>query len=260
MQQMLSYKIYGNGHPVLLIHGFGEDSHIWKHQIQSLQSSYQLIIPDLRGSGASAGLSAPQSIEQMAEDILQVLNRENIDTCTVLGHSMGGYITLALVEKYSHRFNAFGLIHSTAYADNNEKKQARLKSMEFIEQNTAYEFIKATIPNLFGEQFKQNHPEQVDELIEQGRQFTKDVLIGYYQAMMNRPDRSDVLKHTIKPVLFFIGSEDKAVNPADALQQSSIPPVAKVKYVEGIAHMGMWEATEQLNQTLEEFLQLVQQI
>jgi pimeloyl-ACP methyl ester carboxylesterase len=260
MQEMISYKVFGKGKSVLLIHGFGEDSSIWNLQVEHLKSSYHLIVPDLRGSGASASLTAPQSIEQMAEDVLQVMNNEQIKTCTILGHSMGGYIALALMEKYSERFNALGLIHSTAYADSEEKKQARYKSMEFIEQNTAHEFIKATIPNLFGEKFKKEHPSQVAALIEQGRQFSKEVLKGYYQAMINRPARTAVLEQTTKPVLMFIGSEDKAVNPADAFQQASLPSICLVKYIQHIAHMGMWEATEELNQSLDEFLQLVQQL
>jgi len=260
MQEMISYKVFGKGKSVLLIHGFGEDSSIWNQQVEFLQTSYQLVVPDMRGSGASASLNAAQSIEQMAEDVLQVMNKEQIETCTVLGHSMGGYIALALMEKHPQRFNALGLIHSSAYADSEEKKQARYKSMEFIEQNTAHEFIKATIPNLFAEKFKKEHPAQIAVLIEQGRQFSKETLMGYYRSMINRPDRTSVLLQTNKPILFFIGSEDKSVNPADALQQASLPLQCMVKYNEQIAHMGMWEATEALNQSLEEFLQLVQHI
>lgn len=260
MQEMISYKCVGKGETVLIIHGFGEDSRIWNHQIEFLKSSFQLIVPDLRGSGTSASMSPPQSIEQMADDIIQLLNNQKIEVCTVLGHSMGAYIALALLEMHPHRFNALGLIHSTTYADSDEKKQARLKSIDFIRQNDAFEFIKATIPNLFGEKFKQEHPEKVAALIEQGRQFSNDTLIGYYNAMIERPDRTQILQKTDHPVLFFIGSEDKAVNPADALQQAAVPSVTKIKYVEHIAHMGMWEATEVLNKTLEEFLQLVQQM
>jgi pimeloyl-ACP methyl ester carboxylesterase len=260
MEQMISYKISGNGDPVMLIHGFGEDCRIWKHQVEFLQSKNKIIVPDLRGSGASAHLVAHDSIDLMAEDILQILNHEQINSCIVLGHSMGGYIALSLMDKYPERFNALGLIHSTAYADNENKRQARLKSIEFIQQNTSFEFIKATIPSLFSETFKQKHPEQVDELIQQGNQFSKESLINYYKAMMNRPERTTVLKETLKPVLFFIGSEDKSVSPDDALHQSSFPNICKVEYVEHIAHMGMLESTSKLNNTLEEFLLLVQQV
>ncbi len=255
----LHYTITGKGNPVVLVHGFAEDSTIWNKQKEFLQTNHQLLIPDLRGTGHSSAMQAPTSIEQMADDIKWMLDKESITTCTMIGHSMGGYITLAFAQKYPTRINGFGLIHSTSYADNEEKKIARNKSIDFITQNTAYEFIKTTIPNLFADAFKQNHPQQVAELIEDGKQFSKEVLIAYTKAMIERADRTTVLKETTVPVLYFIGADDKAVNPSDALQQTALPTICKVQLVEGIAHMGMWEATETLNKTLDEFLMLVQQ-
>lgn len=256
---MLQYQKIGTGPVTVLIHGFGEDGNIWQQQVQHLQTSYQFIVPDLRGSGASAQLSPASSIEQMTEDVIEVLQHENIDHCTIIGHSMGGYVALALAEKYPSYVTGIGLVHSTSYADSEEKKQARTKSIEFIEQNTAAEFIKATIPNLFGDAFKKNHPNKVNALIESGQSFTKEHLIAYYRAMIARPDRTHVIEHAKVPVLYFIGSEDKAVNPADALQQAGLPAVCCVELIEGIAHMGMLEAPAALNKTLENFLQLVQQ-
>jgi pimeloyl-ACP methyl ester carboxylesterase len=254
---MLHYTLTGKGPIVVLLHGFGEDSTIWHQQVNYLQSFYQLMIPDLRGSGGSAHLSPAESIDHMAEDVMEVLKQEQINNCTIIGHSMGGYVALALVEKYPSFVNGIGLVHSTCYADTEEKKQARSKSIEFIEQNTAAEFIKATIPNLFGDAFKKEQPNEVNALIERGRNFTKEHLIAYYSAMMARPDRTHVVKQTKVPVLYFIGNDDKAVNPADALQQAGLPQICQVQLVEGIAHMGMWEAADALNTSLKEFLQLV---
>lgn len=94
-------------------------------------------------------------------------------------------------------------------------------------------------------------------MIEQGKQFSAEALIAYYKAMINRPDRSTLLKQTSLPVLFFIGSEDKAVSPADALAQTALPKVCMVKLVPGIAHMGMLEATTTLNDTIAAFLTTV---
>ncbi len=256
----LHYTSTGKGNPVVLLHGFAEDSTIWNNQKEFLQPNHQLLIPDLRGTGHSSAMQAPTSIEQMADDIKWMLDKESITTCTMIGHSMGGYITLAFAKKYPTLLNGFALIHSTAYADSDEKKIARNKSIDFIKQNTAYEFIKTTIPNLFADAFKQNHPQQVADLIEDGKQFSKEVLIAYTKAMIERPDLTSVLKTTNLPVAYFIGAEDKAVSPADALQQSALPNICKVHVEQGIAHMGMWEATETLNKNLEEFLQLVHQI
>jgi len=250
----LSYFITGRGNQsIILIHGFGEDSRIWKQQINFLQNDYRLVIPDLPGTGQSAIGTTEISMESMAAMIKQMMDAEKIDQCIMLGHSMGGYVTLAFAEAYPERLTAFGLIHSTAYADNDEKKAARLKSITFIREHGAAEFMKTTIPNLFSQRFNTDHQNQVDELIAQSNQFTAEALIAYYTAMINRPDRTHVLKQTTAPVLFFIGEEDKAVNPDDALAQTALPVVCMAKLVPGIAHMGMLEATTELNQTIGEF-------
>lgn len=260
MNSPIQYTLTGQGNTVVLLHGFAEDSNIWKHQKEFLQKRYQLLIPDVRGSGKSSAMQLPLSIEQLADDLKIILDKEAITSCTLIGHSMGGYITLAFAEKYPTYINGFGLIHSTSFADTDEKKVARNKSIDFITQNTAYEFIKTTIPNLFADAFKQTHPQKVDELIEDGKQFSKEVLIAYTKAMIERPDRTSVLKDTTVPVFYFIGAADKAVSPIDALEQAAIPKICKVHVEQGIAHMGMWEATETLNKTLVEFLMLVHQI
>lgn len=250
----LSYFITGKGdRSIILIHGFGEDSRIWKHQINFLENDFHLYIPDLPGTGESKIGNKELSMESMAEMIKQMMDEEKISQCIMLGHSMGGYVTLAFAELYPERLSAFGLIHSTAYADNEEKKAARQKSISFIKEHTAAEFMKTTIPNLFSQTFNTEHKEQVDELIEQGNQFTAEALIAYYTAMINRPNRSHILQNTTVPVLFFIGSEDKAVSPADALAQTALPTVCMAKLVPGIAHMGMLEAIEELNTTIREF-------
>lgn len=250
----LSYFITGKGsQPIILIHGFGEDSRIWKHQINYLQNEYRLFVPDLPGTGQSAIGNGQLSMESMAEAIKQMMDAEKIDQCIMLGHSMGGYVTLAFAELYPERLTAFGLIHSTAYADNEEKKAARQKSISFIKEHSAAGFMKTTIPNLFSQRFNTEHKNQVDELIEQGNQFTAEALIAYYRAMINRPDRSHILQKTTVPVLFFIGEEDKAVNPADALAQTALPTVCMAKLVPSIAHMGMLEATAELNNTIGDF-------
>jgi pimeloyl-ACP methyl ester carboxylesterase len=252
----LTYSVYGRGKTIVFIHGFGEDYTIWNKQVDYLQSNFKLIVPSLAGTGESS-LYNNLSIESMAQDIKAILDAENTDQCIMLGHSMGGYITLAFAEQYPALLSAFGLIHSTAYADSEEKKQARKKSIDFINQNSATEFIKATIPNLFGEKFKQLYPEKVNELIEQGKQFSKETLVAYYNAMIDRKDRTHVLKQSTVPVLFFIGEEDKAVNPADAIAQTALPTVCHAELIKDIGHMGMWEATEQLNHTIDKFIQFV---
>lgn len=281
----LQYRVYGEGVPVVLLHGFGEDSRIWNRQVDYLQQHCQLIVPDLPGTGdsqwekvngewsMSAGLplevheeqhkNSPltidyspltPSIDSLADGIQYLLLQENIQSCYLLGHSMGGYITLAFAEHHPSLLLGFGLIHSTAFADSEEKKKNRLRGIELMGQYGGYHFLKTTIHNLFGEVFKKNHPEAIEKLIEQSAHLSTPSLQAYYYAMMNRPDRTHVLKSNPLPVLFVLGTEDVAAPMNDVLQQTHLPFISYIHILDGVGHMGMWESTERLNEILKAFI------
>lgn len=253
----LVYTAIGAGTPVVLLHGFGEDRAIWEHQINFLKEHCRLLIPDLPCTGNSVLLNTNDlTIEWMADAIYALLLKEKIDQCILLGHSMGGYITLAFAEKYPEKLLRFGLVHSTAYADSEEKKQTRQKSIDLIEHYGAYAFLKSTIPNLFGTAFKKESPEIVEELIEKGKDFTKICLQHYTKAMMLRSDKSAVLTNSSVPVLFIAGTEDLAAPLTDLQAQSQLPKKSYIEVLDGVAHMGMLEATQAMNQHLLGFIQL----
>lgn len=250
----VSYRIEGQGKPVVLLHGFGEDSQIFNNQIDFLKEHCLLIVPDLPGSGASDMNHELSTIDSFAHCIKALLVQENIVACTLLGHSMGGYITLAFAEFFPGMLDGFGLVHSTAFADSEEKKQNRQRGIELMEQYGPHSFLKSTTPNLFGKQFKEKHPEKVEELIEAGKQFSKQALQQYYKAMMERPDRTHVLQSSKTPVLFIMGTEDVAAPLNDMLQQSKLPNCSYIHVLDGVGHMSMCEATTPLNQHLLAFI------
>lgn len=249
----IHYQISGKGRSVFLIHGFGEDGRVWKNQVPYLQQSFRLIIPDLPGSGKS-DLIDDMSMEGMAEVIHAIIHEEGIDVCTVIGHSMGGYITLALVKKYWNHIRSFGLFHSTSFADTEEKKQARRKGIEFIKEHGAFEFFKTTTPNLFSPFSRDKNPDLINEHISGLSNFSNTSPVLYYEAMMARFDNTEVLRKTTFPVLFIIGEHDMAVSPADSLTQCHLPEKAYIHILKNSAHSGMLEEPEKCNRILEEFL------
>ncbi|HRP55827.1 alpha/beta hydrolase, partial [Agriterribacter sp.] len=220
----MHYETEGEGLPVVLIHGFGEDGTVWHYQRSFLKNHFRLIIPDLPGSGKSELLSILPGrssfiIDMYAACIKQILDEEGVQKCIVLGHSMGGYIALAFAQHNPERLNGLGLVHSTAFADDEEKKTARRKGIAFIQRYGAHEFLKQSIPNLFAAEFTREHPGQINALIARAGNFTVPALVQYYEAMMERPDRAEILEKTSNPVLFIIGEEDKSVYLQDSLKQ-----------------------------------------
>jgi pimeloyl-ACP methyl ester carboxylesterase len=241
------YRVTGKGKTVALIHGFGEDGNIWNDTVETLKSNFRVIVPDIPGSGKSTILKEENtqiSINDYAEVIINVLQNESIDNCSVIGHSMGGYIALAIAEKYNEVLNGFGLFHSTAFQDNEERKQSRLKSIEFLQTHDAISFLKTSIAGLFAEKFKQEHADIVEKLIDGGRSFSSEILIQYQTAMMSRPERTSVLQKTKLPVLFIIGEKDQSIPLQQSLTQCHIPSLSSVYILPNAGHMGMLEERE----------------
>lgn len=255
----IHYYIEGNGLPLIFVHGFGEDATVWDEQKEFLKQYCKIIIPDLPGSGKSIfKASAPEqkagTIEFYAECIHAIANEENILQCIMLGHSMGGYITLAFAEQYANRLKGFGLVHSTAFADSDEKKKNRKKGIELIGEYGSAAFIKNTTPNLFAQKFKTEQPAKIEELIAKGKDFSAMALQQYYTAMMNRPDRTSVLQNSEVPVLFILGTEDVAAPLTDVLQQVKLPEIAYIHIFENAGHMGMWENATGTNKAIQSFI------
>ena len=262
----IAYSKQGAGDVVVLLHGFGEDSSIWDYQFDFLKIFFTVIVIDLPGSGRSMINNSiltindgrltenPSTIEFYAEVVNALLTHLVIEKCVMLGHSMGGYITLAFAEKYADKLDGFGLIHSTAYADSDEKKINRQRGIQMMEQYGSFAFLKTTIPTLFTTDFKTKSPNIIDGLLQKGKLFSVIALQNYYRAMMNRIDRTDVLKSSSLPILFIIGTDDIAVPLKDILQQSHMPNCSYIYILENIGHMGILEEPTKVNEFICSFV------
>lgn len=251
----VSYRKTGQGTPVILIHGFGEDGAIWDKQISFLSTHCLVITPDIPGSGRSEALPGDASIDDLALVMQALIQHEQLEKVIMFGHSMGGYMTLAYAEMFPDKLSGFGLIHSSAFADSAEKKQNRARGIEMIGKYGGASFLRTTIPNLFAADFKSSHPELVNALIAQSASFADRPLQQYYKAMMDRPDRTAVLSGSKTPVLFIIGTDDVAAPLKDVLQQASLPNTSYIHILDKVGHMGMWEATSAVNKHLLHFVE-----
>jgi pimeloyl-ACP methyl ester carboxylesterase len=131
------------------------------------------------------------------------------------------------------RLNAFGLFHSTAYADSDEKKLSRNKVIEFVTHHGVEPFIESFIPPLF---YDQNNP-HIQSVVTLARQTPKETLISYVAAMRDRPDSTAVLQHFSRPILLLAGDKDSVVSVEALEAQCKLA----LKPMNSVAHMGMFE-------------------
>lgn len=252
-EKELFYKLEGEGPPVLLVHGLAEDHTVWDRQTGFLSAHFQVLVPDLPGSGQSA-LLPHTSMEELADAVKAILDAESIAQTVMIGHSMGGYVTLAFAEQHPHALKTFGLFHSTAYADSDEKKTGRKRNMDFLAANGTLPFLKQATPGLFSADTKQIRPELAQELIDRYSGFNPDALVAYNQAMLERPDRTQVIAAAPGPVLFVMGGHDTAVPLEQSLKQAHLANVEYIHILKKSAHMGFLEESDESNQLLKKFL------
>jgi len=251
--KIISYYIAGDGKAIVLLHGFGADSSIWKEQVAFLSRNYLVIAPDLPGISDSE-LISDVSMEGLADVVKQITEEEELDDIVLIGHSMGGYATLAFAEKHPELLRGFGLFHSAAGADNDEKKATRQKGIEFVKKNGAASFLETTAPKMFGATTKNERADIYESFMNKLPEMSNEAVIDYYEAMMQRPDRTSVLKNARVPVLFIYGQEDEIIDLDKTIEQASLPSISSVNILKRSGHLGMIEEPAEANKIIEDFL------
>lgn len=248
----VAYADEGSGAPILLLHGYCGSRHYWDDVLPLLSDRCRVIAPDCRGHGETAATEGAYSMEQQAEDAVQLLDALSIDRAYVLGHSMGGYAALALAERYPQRLLGIGLLHSTTFPDDENGKAGRDRTARRI----ALEGVKGHIDDLIPKLFAPDH------LVSMRAKFERAVVIGYGTSpfgaiggalgMKERPDRRSVLEGLQAPVLLLAGEADAVIAPEKRFTVSG--PNVTQTLLGGAGHMGMMEAPEAFAQAIAAFV------
>jgi pimeloyl-ACP methyl ester carboxylesterase len=246
----------GSGDALVLVHGFCEDNRIWQAIAPALAKHYTLFLVDLPGFGQTPlSSSQTETIESMADRLAVTLQSHNVAKCTVIGHSLGGYVTLAFAERHPQMLNGFGLFHSTAYNDTEERKEIRLKQVDFIKSHGVEPYVKTLIASLFAQ--KQNHAAQFETALAIAKDCTPEGLINALQAMRLRPERLDVFKQAQMPVLIIAGAEDDMIPVEKLSYQASLPVRCQFELLEKSGHMGQLEEPENSIEIVKRFMEFV---
>lgn len=249
------YTRRGEGPCVIPVHGYGTTSYIWNAIAPLLENHLTLLIPDLPGSGISE-VQPHVSIESMADMLHDILLRENIKQCIVIGHSMGGYIAMQFAKKYPSMLMGLGLLHSHVFADTDEKKMARKKSAEFIEQHGTEKYLKEYVKGLFAEHAA---PQLVDTHLQMIWSTPAEGLIAHLMAMAQREDTSGVLRNLYIPVFLGLGEADSIMPKEMLLKQAALPHISQIELFAHSGHMSMLEQPVELAHAIKTFVKLCTQ-
>lgn len=249
------YKVEGKGDVLVLLHGFMENLNMWDQHSKELSKNYKVICIDLPGHGKSDTYSENHGMIFTADAVKTVLNEEQVENCIMIGHSMGGYITLAFAEKYPEMMNGLGLFHSQSLADTPDARKNRDRMIELV-KNEKIGFINQFIPSLFAENNVSKYQNEIDSLIESANNMNPKGIIAAINGMKERNMRLDVLAFAEYPVLFILGKQDTRIAFDQVLAQAATPQLSQITILGNSGHMGWLEESSKTILAIEGFLKL----
>ena len=237
---MLNYEISGQGKEnLVLLHGFMENLTIWEEMETSLSKSFTIIKIDLPGHGLSKVSSEIHTMEFMAAEVKKITDSLKLEKFHLLGHSMGGYVTLAFAEMFPDLLNSITLFFSTYFADDVEKKEQRQKSLRII-RDAFPMYVSAGVPNLFNPNEKDVLEGKIDLAKKIALTTKNDGVLAAVKGMIGRTDKLEIMKSFEGKILLLAGKHDNAVKTDLTLK--NLPDQTNIKsYLVDCGHNGHWE-------------------
>jgi len=237
---MLNFERKGNGKETLvLLHGFMENISIWHEMESHLSEHFSLLKIDLPGHGQSEIIAEVQTMEIMAEEVKKVLDKLNLTKVHLLGHSMGGYTSLAFAEKYPEFLISLTLFFSTYFPDDAEKKEQRIKSYRIIKDAFPH-YARAGVPNLFNPNERDILEGKIETALEIALSTNNLGALASVKGMVERTDKKHVLESLDAKILVIAGKHDNAVKTEIMIK--NLPDRTNIKsYVLDCGHNGHWE-------------------
>lgn len=236
----VSFTDAGKGKAVVFLHGFLEDKSIWNDFANQLAEKYRIITIDLLGHGKTECLSYVHTMEEMAEAVYAVLKHLKVRKYYLVGHSLGGYVSLALAEVFPDNIKGLCMFHSSARADSEAKQKDRDRAIRVVKQNKNL-FINEAIPNLF--YTKQNsYEDEIQSIKHIANKTTLQGIVAALEGMKIRMDREIILNFAPYPVLYIIGKEDAILPFENLIEQADLPKHGAFLLLEEVGHMGFMES------------------
>ncbi|WP_369047906.1 alpha/beta fold hydrolase [Tenacibaculum sp. UWU-22] len=215
----VNFFVKGKGSAIVLLHGFLENQTMWKSISETLTKTHKVITIDLLGHGNTDCLGYIHTMELMADAVSAVLKHLRIRRFIVVGHSMGGYVALALAEKNIEKIKGFCLLNSTSYADDEERKKLRAKANKLIPKNFE-NMVRISFLNLFTQQSRKVYKETISRVLKEALKTPLQGYMACQEGMRERPSRNDVLKQLSCEKLLIIGKKDPVLNFETSLQEA----------------------------------------
>lgn len=249
----VTFSDTGKGRVVVLLHGFLGSHLIWENTIAELSKSYRVIAIDLPGHGATDCFGYVHTMELLAKCVKTVMDSLRLKKYVIVGHSMGGYVGLAFADLFPDNLKGLCLFHSSAYADSDDKKRDRTRSVRVVKANHKI-YTTEVIKNLFATKNAKYLKTEIAFAQKIAAKVSKRSIIAALEGMKDRPNRDVILGMVHYPVMMVIGELDNVLPKDQLLEQTQLIKNKHILYLEHDGHMGFLESPKLTVKALRKFL------
>ena len=248
----IHYTVTGDGPALVLLHGFLETLEMWEDFVPEFSRSHQVICIDLLGHGQTDCIGYVHTMEDMADAVLAILNFLNIKKAHVVGHSMGGYVALALAQKSPQLFEGLCLMNSHFEADTKATNVLRQRANKMVETNFE-SVVRQSFANLFAPESRATYKQDYEDALQVALDTSVQGYIAGSEGMRLRPNRLEVFKKLDAKKLLILGKKDSLVNCENLIRQIEHSDIDYTELSEG--HMSHIENKSELSYFLLRFIE-----
>ncbi len=253
--QIISYTIQGSGDCLIFLHGYLEYKEVWSNFLRFFKDNYQIITIDLPGHGESGNIGNIHTMHHMAQVVKHITDRNRIEEYTLIGHSMGGYIALSFLDNFPSKLKGVVLFSSSSLNDSTEKKIARNRDIELVQDNKKNIVVNHNIPNMFAPQNLVKFNSKIENIKVRINKMSNKGIIAALNGMKSRLNYQYLLQSSTTPILFIAGKFDNLIQFDVSERQVEETKNLSFKVLENSGHMGYLEEEELSAKYILEFLE-----
>ncbi|MCI0432975.1 MAG: alpha/beta hydrolase [Gemmatimonadetes bacterium] len=251
----IEWRESGSGDVVLFVHAFPLHSAMWGQQLAAMPPGWRGIAPDLRGFGSSEFVIADAyTMDMMADDLAELLDRLHIERAVVCGLSMGGYIALSFWRRHADRVRALILCDTRAGADSPEAAQARRELAQEVLTTGHAAVVETLLPRLLAPATHRKNRGAVTMVRAMMEEASPHTIARALLGIAQRADAEPLLRTIDVPVLAVCGDDDVIAGRGQAEILARGIRGARLEIIPGAGHLPNLEEPEEFNALLHQFL------
>ncbi|MBQ1952504.1 MAG: alpha/beta hydrolase [Alistipes sp.] len=239
---------------IVLLHGYLESMLVWEDFIPLIYKQARVVTLDLPGHGISVVTGECHTMEYLADVVAEAMTTLGVERFTVVGHSMGGYVALALAERHASRLEGVVLLSSTPNPDTEEKRENRRREIALVKSGKKEMLARVAPAAGFAESNRKRLKDYIDDLAEQVHVTEDEGIVALLNGMIERKDQNQMLQTSTVRQLFILGRKDGYIVPEVAEQLVANHPQAEVVWLDESGHMGFIEEPERTAEALLNFV------